>query len=128
MHVGEPINVVRVVLARIEQSRFPLPRNLYDDLCEWIRWLPNVAQCHRDFARLTDIRLVSVGLPVSPENVDYDAPFGDATLCYFILDEFDAENSPRSNQEAVIRAWLDAHRPCPALRVDLRACGFGNLL
>ena len=57
-----------------------------------------------------------------------DGRYGDATLCYFVLDDAGVADAAPEQQAGALRAWLSANRPSPSLRTDMRLNGFGYLL
>ncbi len=57
-----------------------------------------------------------------------DGRYGEATLCYFVLDDAGVVDASREHQAAALRKWLSANRPSPPLRTDMRLNGFGYLL
>lgn len=128
LHSGDPLNVIRTVVESIDDSLFAVPRNVYEELSNWLRWLPNVGEQHHDFVTITTIRVRAAGMRVAAPVSDAAAGFGDATLCYFILDEAGVCEAPWVQQWNAMRRWLDYNTPGPALRVDMRVCGFGELL
>lgn len=128
LHSGEPLNVIRAVVESVDATRFALPYNAYAELTEWLRWLPDVAEQHRDFATIATIRVLVAGIGIKRRTSQSVPEFGDATLCYFILDDAGASDAPRAAQMTVLRQWLAHHVPGPSLRFDLHECGFGELL
>lgn len=57
-----------------------------------------------------------------------DGRYGEATFCYFVLDEAGVADASPEQQAAALRKWLSANRPSPLLRTDMRLNGFGYSL
>ncbi len=127
LHCGEPVTVILRVLQNLAHAGHPIPRRLLVELDEYLSARAQLGIRESPVMAQVQLRLYAAQLRASDELVDIGV-FGDAALTHVILEDAGVVGGTREQWIAAIRAWLAEHRPRPALRVDLRARGFGDLL
>uniref|UniRef100_A4TGA9 Uncharacterized protein n=2 Tax=Mycobacteriaceae TaxID=1762 RepID=A4TGA9_MYCGI len=126
LHVGEPSQALLVVVTALSRSGHPLPSALHVEFQEWLRRRPGSGS-PADWT-LLEIRVAAADVRATADVGMIDGRYGEATLCYFVLDDAGVVDASREHQAAALRKWLSANRPSPPLRTDMRLNGFGYLL
>ena len=126
LHVGEPSRAILVVVTALSRSGYPLPYELHEEFHEWLRQRPG-AGSHAEWS-LLELRVTAADVKATVDVGRIDGRYGDATLCYFVLDDAGVADAAPEQQAGALRAWLSANRPSPSLRTDMRLNGFGYLL
>lgn len=129
LHASESFLVIVTAVRALNQRQQRLPRNVFVEFQNWLGALPALKADDPWFPTWLELHLLASGMQPSDEDTDITAyVYGDATLCYFILDEAGVADAPYDRQTDALRRWLAVNRPSPALRADLNANGFGHLL
>lgn len=126
LHVGEPSMAILVVVKALSRSGYPLPSELHEEFHEWLLQRPG-AGSNPEWS-LLELRIMAADVKATADVSMINGCFGDATLCYFILDDAGVADASPEQQADALRAWLSANRPSPSLRADMRLNGFGFLL
>ncbi len=126
LHVGEPSQALLVVVTALSRSGHPLPSDLHVEFQEWLRHRPSSGS--PDDWTLLELRVTAADVKASADVGMIDGRYGEATLCYFVLDDAGVADASHEHQAAALKRWLSANRPSPSLRTDMRLNGFGNLL
>lgn len=127
LHTGEVMVAILSIVQTLVRVNKAVPRRLLGELdeCLGVRMdvdphgFPVMAQVH--------LRLLVSRLQPTDDPCDLGR-YGAATLTHVILDDAQVVEASAERQADAIREWLRTHQPSPALRADLRACGFGDLL
>ena len=128
LHVGEPYLAILVLVTALSRSGYPLPPDLHDEFSEWLRLLPAEDSYNAWSPGQLELRVMAADLQVSDTMPAISGDYGDATLCYFVLDDAGVADASYERQAEALRKWLSANRPSPALRIDMHINGFGDLL
>lgn len=123
LHVGEPSPVILVVVTALSRSGYPLSSELHMAFHEWLRQRPDVGS-HAEWS-LLELRVMAADVKATVNVGRIDGRYGDATLCYFVLDDAGVADAASEQQADALRRWLSASRPSPSLRKDMRLNGFG---
>lgn len=126
LHVGEPSQAILVVVTALSRSGHPLPSDLHVEFQEWLRHRPGAAS-HAEWS-LPELHVIAADVRATADVSMIDGHYGDATLCYFVLDDAGVADASPDQQADALRKWLSANRPSPSLRTDMRLNGFGYLL
>ena len=126
LHVGEPSQALLVVVTALSRSGHPLPSDLHVEFQEWLRHRPGSGS-PVDWT-LLELRVAAAEVRATTDVGMIDGRYGEATLCYFVLDEAGVADASPKHQAAALRKWLSANRPSPSPRTDRRLNGFGHLL
>lgn len=124
LHAGEPHEAIQVIVTALCQSGYSLPSDLHVEFHEWLRQLPEMGSPTWQL----ELRVMAAGVRAAPDVTAVDDRYGDATLCYFILDDAGVVDASDERQADELKRWLKSNRPSPALRADLKINGFGHLL
>ena len=127
LNASESVHVILASVRALVRRRIPLPRNLFDEFHEWFVTSPPLDPCDPWMPVWLELHLAAMDLRCADYTMELGG-YGRETLCYFILDDAGAADAPHGKQAEVLRQWLGAHRPSPALRADLVSSGFGYLL
>lgn len=128
LHTDEPFLAILVVATALARSGYPLPADVYAEFHEWLRQLPEWESQNRSRPMQFELHVVAADIRVSAQAGTVDGRYGDATLCYFILDDAGVAEASHEHQAEALRRWLEVNRPSPSLRMDMRINGFGYLL
>lgn len=121
LHVGEPSQALLVVVTALSRSGHPLPSALHVEFREWLRQRPGAGP-PVDWALLKS-RVTAADVKATADVGMIDGRYGEATLCYFVLDDAGVADASREQQADALRRWLPANRPSPSLRMDVRLNG-----
>lgn len=124
LHAGEPHDAIQVIVAALSRSGYPLPADLRVEFHEWLRRLPEAGSLTWQL----ELRVTAADVRATSDVSAIDCRYGDATLCYFILEDAGVADASHGRQADALKRWLEANRPSPALRADLQLNGFGHLL
>ncbi|BBY31510.1 hypothetical protein [Mycolicibacterium sediminis] len=124
LHAGEPHEAIQIIVTALCRSRYPLPSDLHVEFTEWLRRLPGTGLS----AWQLELRVTAADVQVASDVSVIDGLYGDATLCYFILDDAGVVDASHGRQADALKGWLETNRPSPSLRTDLQLNGFGYLL
>lgn len=128
LHTGEPYLAILVVVTALSRTEHPLPSDVHFEFREWLRQLPGW-DGHNGWPPVQlELHVMAAGVRVGPEVGTLDGRYGQATLCYFVLDEAGVADASHELQAEALRKWLQVNRPSPSLRTDMRNHGFGYLL
>ncbi|MDV3131348.1 hypothetical protein [Mycobacterium sp. 29Ha] len=128
LHAGEPYTAMLVLATALSRSGYPVPSDVHIEFCEWLRQLPEWDTHNGGAAVQLELHVMAADIQVSTVPGADDGPFGDATLCYFVLDDAGVADASRDRQADALRKWLQVNKPSPSLRADMQANGFGYLL
>lgn len=128
LHVCDPFLAVFGVVRALIREDYGLPCNIFDELRAWLASQPTFNADDPLMAMRLELHVIASEIRATPEVVSPVGGYGDATLCYFILDDADVVDAEHEQQASVLRRWLASHRPSPALRADIWSTGFGYLL
>ena len=126
LHAGEPSLAILVVVTALSRTGHPLPSDLHAEFREWLRRHPG-ATSHAEWS-LLELRVMAADVKATTDAGMIDERYGDATLCYFVLDDAGVADAPQERQADALARWLLTNRPGPSLRTDMRLNGFGYLL
>ena len=126
LHVGEPSQALLVVVTALSRSGYPLPSALHVEFQEWLRQRPGAGP-QVDWT-LLELRVTAADVKASADVGMIDGRYGEATLCYFVLDDAGVADASHEQQADALKRWLSANRPSPSLRMDMQLNGFGHLL
>lgn len=128
LHAGEPYLAILVVVTALSRSGYPLPSDVHVEFGEWLRQLPGW-DSHNGWPPMQlELHVMAADIQVSADVGTIDGHYGEATLCYFVLDDAGVADASHEHQADALRAWLEANQPSPSLRTDMRLNGFGHLL
>ena len=128
LHSAEPVLAIVVVLRAVTQCEYPIPLNVFQEFRTWLATLAPLNTSDRWLPAWLELHVLASDIRVSPRMLKPIGGYGPATLCFFIVDDAGLIDAPDDQQAEVLRGWLKQYRPSPALRADMRACGFGYLL
>lgn len=128
LHIGEPYLAILVVATALARSGYPLPADVYADFHEWLRQLPEWQADGNHRPLQLELHVMAADIQVSTDDGTIDRRYGDATLCYFVLDDAGLADASHESQAEELRNWLKVNRPSPSMRTDLILNGFGYLL
>ncbi len=125
-HAGEPSLAILVVVTALSRSGHALPSDLHVEFHDWLRQHLGAAS-HAEWS-LLELRVMAADVKATADVAMIDGRYGDATLCYFVLDDAGVADASQEQQADALKRWLLANRPSPSLRTDMRLNGFGYLL
>jgi hypothetical protein len=129
LHAARTLDVIVTAVRGLTRADIPLPHNVFDAFHGWLRTLPALDENDPRFPIRLALYLLASDVRESDESaLPAAGRYGDATLCYFILEDAGAVDATHDRQAAALRHWLADNRPSPALRADFRSIGFGYLL
>lgn len=106
LHAGEPYMAILVVATALSRSGHPLPSALHLEFREWLRRLPAWDSQNGCFPMQLERHVVAADVKESPDVTTNDGRYGDATLCYFVLDDAGMVDASHEHQAEALRAWL----------------------